>query len=187
MSDFTQLVARLNAISMDQEPLKTVLGTDLYNKVDESTLKIDANPDKTAMKGLLSIMGDIPQEQEAVVESEEVTEEDPAEALSGRFKEFLQKEANTSPIADIQAVTEEQSNDYIRTDKMFTRMLDGINKMETMMPMLANMMEKTGASGMSITKGIDEVAEHLSQAYEALTVIHNDTLGKEMGESDEIK
>ena len=29
MSEFAQLVARLNAISMDQEPLKTVFGTDL--------------------------------------------------------------------------------------------------------------------------------------------------------------
>jgi hypothetical protein len=74
MSDFASLVARLNAISADDQPLESVSGTDLYAPVNvKETVEGIASTKK-----LLNIFNEIDAEK-VVAEAKDAIEEEHTE------------------------------------------------------------------------------------------------------------
>jgi methionine salvage enolase-phosphatase E1 len=174
MSDFSQLVRRLNQIS-------TLETTTPSNNV----IVAEESPDMAQTKNVLKRFNEIKNEviSESKVE-EEFTKEDILGDIKNRFSDFLKAEANTAEVDDIRTVIDEASDEYEKADMTFSKVLDAINKIEKMIPKLQGMIEGAGVQQRAVTKGFEDVSEFLSQAYDNLTVLHYDTLGKSDPESE---
>lgn len=170
MNDFASLVAKLNAISVDEQPLESVSGTDLYTPVKE-------NVEGTAnTKKLLNIFNEI-QEEKAVTEAkddieEEYTEENVVDSMKARFSDFMKAEvAQGADLATITDAVTEGTSSAAAIDRVFNAMfknMDGVINLTRESGQLRRMVEQEGGDA----AWIDDANEKLKEAMSAIEQAH---------------
>lgn len=159
MSDFSALVQRLNQIS-DNEPLV------------EAAPEQKAATEVSATKNLLEAFNQIQQKNpyEPVVAEAEETMQD-------RFAKFMKAERETgTDIDSMKQVIDEATAEYEYADRAFGKMAELINSMEKMVRqggMLERKIKEAGGEPIAL----EDLAEALAQAYDALERAHYDALG----------
>jgi hypothetical protein len=170
MNDFASLVAKLNAISVDEQPLESVSGTDLYTPVKE-------NVEGTAnTKKLLNIFNEI-QEEKTVTEAkddieEEYTEENVVDSMKARFSDFMKAEvAQGNDISVVSDAVTEGTAAADAIDRAFNAMFKNLNQLMSITidgGKLRSMVEEEGGDASLI----GEARQSLNEAYEKLEEAH---------------
>ena len=170
MNDFASLVAKLNAISVDEQSLESVSGTDLYTPVKE-------NVEGTAnTKKLLNIFNEI-QEEKTVTEAkddieEEYTEENLVDSMRARFSDFMKAEvAQGADLATITDAVTEGTSSAAAIDRVFNAILknmDGVLNLTRDSGQLRRMVEQEGGDAF----WIDDANEKLKEAMSAIEQAH---------------
>ena len=172
MNDFASLVAKLNAISSDEQPLESVSGTDLYAPVDvKETVEGIASTKK-----LLSIFNEIDAEK-VVAEAkddieEEYTEENIVDSMKARFSDFMKAEVAQGN--DISVVSDAVTEGTAAADaigRAFNAMFKNMDQLMSITKdggQLRKMVEEEGGD----PAVIDEAHQSLISAYEKLEEAH---------------
>jgi len=170
MNDFASLVAKLNAISVDEQSLDSVSGTDLYTPVKEN-IEGTANTKK-----LLNIFNEI-QEEKTVTEAkddieEEHTEENLVDSMKARFSDFMKAEvAQGADLATITDAVTEGTSSAAAIDRVFNAILknmDGVLNLTRESGQLRRMVEQEGGD----SSWIDDANEKLKEAMSAIEQAH---------------
>lgn len=172
MSDFASLVARLNAISADDQPLESVSGTDLYAPVDvKETVEGIASTKK-----LLNIFNEIDAEK-AVTEAkdaieEEHTEENVVDSMKARFSDFMKSEiAQGNNLAAVSDAVTEGTSSAAAIDRAFQAMFKNTEQMIKVTReggLLRRLVEKEGGD----IAWVEAASEKLKEADDALQEAH---------------
>lgn len=173
MSDFAALVQRLNQISDNEAVMEA-----------DAPVAAPTN-DIAATKNLLQAFNEIQDAnpyQPVVAEAEEAEVE---ETMQDRFAKFMKAErAAGNDIDTMKSMIDEGTAEYEYADRAFT-------KMSEMMDMLNTMVAEGGMLGRKINEAggdataLEEVAQALNIAREALTRAHSDALGIALEEQPE--
>ena len=172
MNDFASLVAKLNAISVDEQPLESVSGTDLYAPVNvKETVEGIAST-----KRLLSIFNEIDAEK-TVTEAkddieEEYTEENVVDSMKARFSDFMKAEVAQGN--DISVVSDAVTEGTAAADaigRAFNAMFKNLDQLMSITidgGKLRSMVEEEGGDASLI----GEARQSLNEAYEKLEEAH---------------
>lgn len=169
MSDFFKLVQRLNQIEDN---------TDSQSVVENAPLETGSLKAETAATASLLTKFNAIQEanpyQEVVAEAEETEVE---ETMQDRFAKFMKAERETgTDIDSMKQVIDEATAEYEYADRAFGKMADLINTMEKMVQpgsMLERKIKEAGGEPIAL----NDLAEALAVAYDALERAHYDALG----------
>jgi hypothetical protein len=166
MSDFSQMVQKLNAIEANET-------VDITPSEETATKR--KNVTETA--SLLSKFNAI---QESNPYKSVVTEADDTEVegtMQDRFAKFLKAERATgAEVADMRVAIEEGTAEYEYCDRAFSKMAETINTLEKMVRE-GGMLESKIAQAGGDPSALNDMREALSQAYEAYETCHMDALG----------
>ena len=166
MSDFFQMVQKLNAIEANET-------VDITPSEETATKR--KNVTETA--NLLSKFNAI---QEANPYQPVVTEAEDTEVegtMQDRFAKFLKAERATgAEVADMRVAIEEGTAEYEYCDRAFSKMAETINTLEKMVRE-GGMLESKIAQAGGDPSALNDMREALSQAYEAYETCHMDALG----------
>lgn len=174
MSDFSKLVQRLNQIEDNTDTTTVVENA----PVETGSLKAEV----AATASLLQQFEAIKTEEPVVAEAEEL---DVEETMQDRFAKFMKAERSAgTEVEEMKSMIDEGTAEYEYADRAFT-------KMSETMEMLNRMVAEGGMLGRKINEAggdataLEEVAQSLNIAREALARAHSDALGFALEEQSE--
>ena len=171
MSDFFSMVQKLNAISQNEEVAVTP-SPETQTKRQEIA--------ETAT--LLNKFNAISEERPFVAETNEPEVE---ETMQDRFAKFMKAErAAGSDINTMKSMIDEGTAEYEYADRAFTKMSETMDMLNTMVAEGGMLGRKINEAGGDAT-ALEEVAQALNIAREALTRAHSDALGIALEEQPE--
>lgn len=171
MSDFFSMVQKLNAISQNEE-------VDVTPSPETQTKRKEIA--ETA--NLLSKFNAISEERPFVAEANEAEVE---ETMQDRFAKFMKAErAAGNDIAAMKSMIDEGTAEYEYADRAFTKMSETMDMLNSMVAEGGMLGRKINEAGGDAT-ALEEVAQALNVAREALTRAHSDALGIALEEQPE--
>jgi len=171
MSDFFSMVQKLNAISQNEEVAVT--------PSPETTVK---RKEIAETANLLSKFNAISEERPFVAEANEAEVE---ETMQDRFAKFMKAErAAGNDIAAMKSMIDEGTAEYEYADRAFTKMSETMDMLNSMVAEGGMLGRKINEAGGDAT-ALEEVAQALNVAREALTRAHSDALGIALEEQPE--
>ena len=174
MSDFFKLVQKLNDIEENRE-------TSVVVESAPSTKPVEIAETANLLSKFNAISAENPY-QPVVVESEEVEVE---ETMQDRFAKFMKAErAAGSDIDAMKSMIDEGTAEYEYADRAFTKMSETMDMLNSMVAEGGMLGRKINEAGGDAT-ALEEVAQALNVAREALTRAHSDALGIALEEQPE--
>jgi len=163
MSDFFSMVQKLNAISQNEE-------VDVTPSPETQTKRQEIAETAT----LLNKFNAIQEERPFVAEAQEPEVE---ETMQDRFAKFMKAErAAGSDIDAMKSMIDEGTAEYEYADRAFTKMSETMDMLNSMVAEGGMLGRKINEAGGDAT-ALEEVAQALNVAREALTRAHSDALG----------
>ena len=163
MSDFFSMVQKLNAISQNEE-------VDVTPSPETTTKRQEIAETAT----LLNKFNAISEERPFVAETNEPEVE---ETMQDRFAKFMKAErAAGSDINTMKSMIDEGTAEYEYADRAFTKMSETMDMLNSMVAEGGMLGRKINEAGGDAT-ALEEVAQALNVAREALTRAHSDALG----------
>ena len=173
MSDFASLVQKLNAINNDEQ-------VDI-NPSEETTTKRQQVMETKSLLDKFNEIQDANPYQPVVTEAEDEVEE----TMQDRFAKFMKAErAAGSDIDAMKSMIDEGTAEYEYADRAFTKMSETMDMLNTMVAEGGMLGRKINEAGGDAT-ALEEVAQALNVAREALTRAHSDALGIALEEQPE--
>jgi len=171
MSDFFSMVQKLNAISQNEE-------VDVTPSPETQTKRQEIAETAT----LLNKFNAISEERPFVAEAQEPEVE---ETMQDRFAKFMKAErAAGSDIDAMKSMIDEGTAEYEYADRAFTKMSETMDMLNSMVAEGGMLGRKINEAGGDAT-ALEEVAQALNVAREALTRAHSDALGIALEEQPE--
>jgi len=171
MSDFFSMVQKLNAISQNEE-------VDVTPSPETTTKRQEIAETAT----LLNKFNAISEERPFVAEAQEPEVE---ETMQDRFAKFMKAErAAGSDIDAMKSMIDEGTAEYEYADRAFTKMSETMDMLNSMVAEGGMLGRKINEAGGDAT-ALEEVAQALNVAREALTRAHSDALGIALEEQPE--
>ena len=171
MSDFFSMVQKLNAISQNEEVAVT-----------PSPETVTKRQEIAETATLLNKFNAISEERPFVAETNEPEVE---ETMQDRFAKFMKAErAAGSDINTMKSMIDEGTAEYEYADRAFTKMSETMDMLNTMVAEGGMLGRKINEAGGDAT-ALEEVAQALNIAREALTRAHSDALGIALEEQPE--
>ena len=171
MSDFFSMVQKLNAISQNEE-------VDVTPSPETTTKRQEIAETAT----LLNKFNAISEERPFVAETNEPEVE---ETMQDRFAKFMKAErAAGSDIDAMKSMIDEGTAEYEYADRAFTKMSETMDMLNSMVAEGGMLGRKINEAGGDAT-ALEEVAQALNIAREALTRAHSDALGIALEEQPE--
>jgi len=171
MSDFFSMVQKLNAISQNEE-------VDVTPSPETQTKRQEIAETAT----LLNKFNAIQEERPFVAEAQEPEVE---ETMQDRFAKFMKAErAAGSDIDAMKSMIDEGTAEYEYADRAFTKMSETMDMLNSMVAEGGMLGRKINEAGGDAT-ALEEVAQALNVAREALTRAHSDALGIALEEQPE--
>ena len=193
MSDFTDLVKKLNAISNNEETVSAT-GDTVYKPVEEavagtretaSILKVFNELEEAAKPDYIDLDGDGDKEEsmkkaakdkkakkESVKESEEVVEDDVATQIRQRYSEFMKSEtAQGNDLDTINVAVKEATSSAMAIDDSFDKMFSMMGRLMKVTAegaVLTKMVEREGGD----SSWIADAHQKLIEAMEAIEQAH---------------
>jgi len=193
MSDFTDLVKKLNAISNNEETVSAT-GDTVYKPVEEavagtretaSILKVFNELEEAAKPDYIDLDGDGDKEEsmkkaakdkkakkESVKESEEVVEDDVATQIRQRYSEFMKSEtAQGNDLDTINVAVKEATSSAMAIDDSFNKMFSMMGRLMKVTAegaVLTKMVEREGGD----SSWIADAHQKLIEAMEAIEQAH---------------
>ena len=193
MSDFTDLVKKLNAISNNEETVSAT-GDTVYKPVEEavagtretaSILKVFNELEEAAKPDYIDLDGDGDKEEsmkkaakdkkakkESVKESEEVVEDDVATQIRQRYSDFMKSEtAQGNDLNTIEVAVKEATSSAMAIDDSFNKMFDMMGRLMKVTAegaVLTKMVEREGGD----SSWIADAHQKLIEAMEAIEQAH---------------
>jgi len=193
MSDFTDLVKKLNAISNNEETVSAT-GDTVYKPVEEavagtretaSILKVFNELEEAAKPDYIDLDGDGDKEEsmkkaakdkkakkESVKESEEVVEDDVATQIRQRYSDFMKSEtAQGNDLDTINVAVKEATSSAMAIDDSFNKMFDMMGRLMKVTAegaVLTKMVEREGGD----SSWIADAHQKLIEAMEAIEQAH---------------
>lgn len=166
MSDFSSLVQKLNSIGNNEE-VNITPSAETVNK------RVEIAETANLLNKFNAISAENPY-QPVVTEAED-TEVD--ETMQDRFAKFMKAErAAGSDIDAMKSMIDEGTAEYEYADRAFTKMSETMDTLNTMVAEGGMLGRKINEAGGDAT-ALEEVAQALNVAREALTRAHSDALG----------
>ena len=166
MSDFSSLVQKLNSI-VNNEEVNITPSAETVNK------RVEIAETANLLNKFNAISAENPY-QPVVTEAED-TEVD--ETMQDRFAKFMKAErAAGSDIDAMKSMIDEGTAEYEYADRAFTKMSETMDTLNTMVAEGGMLGRKINEAGGDAT-ALEEVAQALNVAREALTRAHSDALG----------
>ena len=173
MSDFASLVQKLNAINNDEQVEIT--------PSEETTTKRQQVMETKSLLDKFNEIQDANPYQPVVTEAEDEVEE----TMQDRFAKFMKAErAAGSDIDAMKSMIDEGTAEYEYADRAFTKMSETMDMLNTMVAEGGMLGRKINEAGGDAT-ALEEVAQALNVAREALTRAHSDALGIALEEQPE--
>ena len=173
MSDFASLVQKLNAINNDEQ-------VDITPNEETTTKRQQVMETKSLLDKFNEIQDANPY-QPVVTEAEDEVEE----TMQDRFAKFMKAErAAGSDIDAMKSMIDEGTAEYEYADRAFTKMSETMDMLNTMVAEGGMLARKINEAGGDAT-ALEEVAQALNVAREALTRAHSDALGIALEEQPE--
>ena len=173
MSDFASLVQKLNAINNDEQ-------VDITPSEETTTRRQQVMETKSLLDKFNEIQDANPY-QPVVTEAEDEVEE----TMQDRFAKFMKAErAAGSDIDAMKSMIDEGTAEYEYADRAFTKMSETMDMLNTMVAEGGMLGRKINEAGGDAT-ALEEVAQALNVAREALTRAHSDALGIALEEQPE--
>ena len=173
MSDFASLVQKLNAINNDEQ-------VDITTSEETTTKRQQVMETKSLLDKFNEIQDANPY-QPVVTEAEDEVEE----TMQDRFAKFMKAErAAGSDIDAMKSMIDEGTAEYEYADRAFTKMSETMDMLNTMVAEGGMLGRKINEAGGDAT-ALEEVAQALNVAREALTRAHSDALGIALEEQPE--
>jgi len=174
MSDFFSLVQKLNAISANEEVDVT--------PSEETVAKRKDIAETSALLNKFNEIQDANPYTPVVAEAEEAEVE---ETMQDRFAKFMKAErAAGSDIDAMKSMIDEGTAEYEYADRAFTKMSETMDMLNSMVAEGGMLGRKINEAGGDAT-ALEEVAQALNIAREALTRAHSDALGIALEEQPE--
>ena len=171
MSDFFSMVQKLNAISQNEEVAVT-----------PSPETVTKRQEIAETATLLNKFNAISEERPFVAEAQEAEVE---ETMQDRFAKFMKAErAAGSDINTMKSMIDEGTAEYEYADRAFTKMSETMDMLNSMVAEGGMLGRKINEAGGDAT-ALEEVAQALNIAREALTRAHSDALGIALEEQPE--
>jgi len=171
MSDFFSMVQKLNAISQNEEV-----------SVTPSPETVTKRQEIAETATLLNKFNAISEERPFVAEAQEAEVE---ETMQDRFAKFMKAErAAGSDINTMKSMIDEGTAEYEYADRAFTKMSETMDMLNSMVAEGGMLGRKINEAGGDAT-ALEEVAQALNIAREALTRAHSDALGIALEEQPE--
>jgi len=171
MSDFFSMVQKLNAISQNEE-------VDITPSPETTTKRQEIAETAT----LLNKFNAIQEERPFVAEAQEPEVE---ETMQDRFAKFMKAErAAGSDIDAMKSMIDEGTAEYEYADRAFTKMSETMDMLNSMVAEGGMLGRKINEAGGDAT-ALEDVAQALNVAREALTRAHSDALGIALEEQPE--
>jgi len=171
MSDFFSMVQKLNAISQNEEVAVT-----------PSPETVTKRQEIAETATLLNKFNAISEERPFVAETNEPEVE---ETMQDRFAKFMKAErAAGSDINTMKSMIDEGTAEYEYADRAFTKMSETMDMLNSMVAEGGMLGRKINEAGGDAT-ALEEVAQALNIAREALTRAHSDALGIALEEQPE--
>lgn len=193
MSDFTDLVKKLNAISNNDETVSAT-GDTVYKPVEEAVagtretaniLKAFNELEEAAKPDYIDLDGDGDKEEsmkkaakdkkakeESVKESEEVVEDDIATQIRQRYSDFMKSEtAQGNDLDTINVAVKEATSSAMAIDDSFNKMFDMMGRLMKVTAegaVLTKMVEREGGD----SSWIADAHQKLIEAMEAIEQAH---------------
>ena len=193
MSDFTDLVKKLNAISNNEETVSAT-GDTVYKPVEEavagtretaSILKVFNELEEAAKPDYIDLDGDGDKEEsmkkaakdkkakkESVKESEEVVEDDIATQIRQRYSDFMKSEtAQGNDLNTINVAVKEATSSAMAIDDSFDKMFSMMGRLMKVTAegaVLTKMVEREGGD----SSWIADAHQKLIEAMEAIEQAH---------------
>jgi len=193
MSDFTDLVKKLNAISNNEETVSAT-GDTVYKPVEEavagtretaSILKVFNELEEAAKPDYIDLDGDGDKEEsmkkaakdkkakkESVKESEEVVEDDVATQIRQRYSDFMKSEtAQGNDLNTIEVAVKEATSSAMAIDDSFNKMFSMMGRLMKVTAegaVLTKMVEREGGD----SSWIADAHQKLIEAMEAIEQAH---------------
>jgi hypothetical protein len=174
MSDFFKLVQKLNDIEENRE-------TSVVTESAPSTKPVEIAETANLLSKFNAISAENPY-QPVVVEA---AEEEVEETMQDRFAKFMKAErAAGSDIDSMKSMIDEGTAEYEYADRAFTKMSETMDMLNSMVAEGGMLGRKINEAGGDAT-ALEEVAQALNVAREALTRAHSDALGIALEEQSE--
>lgn len=174
MSDFFSMVQKLNAISQNEE-------VDITPSPETQTKRQEIA--ETA--NLLSKFNEISDANPYTPVVAEAQEAEVEETMQDRFAKFMKAErAAGNDIAAMKSMIDEGTAEYEYADRAFTKMSETMDMLNSMVAEGGMLGRKINEAGGDAT-ALEEVAQALNIAREALTRAHSDALGIALEEQPE--
>jgi hypothetical protein len=193
MSDFTDLVKKLNAISNNEETVSAT-GDTVYKPVEEavagtretaSILKVFNELEEAAKPDYIDLDGDGDKEEsmkkaaqdkkakkKSVKESEEVAEDDVATQIRQRYSDFMKSEtAQGNDLNTIEVAVKEATSSAMAIDDSFSKMFSMMGRLMKVTAegaVLTKMVEREGGD----SSWIADAHQKLIEAMEAIEQAH---------------
>ena len=166
MSDFFKLVQKLNDIEENKE-------TSVVTESAPSTKPVEIAETANLLSKFNAISAENPY-QPVVVEAEEVEVE---ETMQDRFAKFMKAERSAGvEVDEMKSMIDEGTAEYEYADRAFTKMSETMDMLNSMVAEGGMLGRKINEAGGDAT-ALEEVAQALNVAREALTRAHSDALG----------
>lgn len=165
MSDFTDLVKKLNAISNNEETVSAT-GDTVYKPVEEAV----AGTRETV--NILKVFNELEGERAQVAEAEEVAEDDVATQIRQRYSDFMKSEtAQGNDLNTIEVAVKEATSSAMAIDDSFNKMfsmMGRLMKVTSEGAVLTKMVEREGGD----SSWIADAHQKLIEAMEAIEQAH---------------
>jgi len=166
MSDFFSMVQKLNAISQNEEVAVT--------PSPETQTKRQEIAETANLLSKFNEISDANPYTPVVAEAQEAEVE---ETMQDRFAKFMKAErAAGSDIDAMKSMIDEGTAEYEYADRAFTKMSETMDMLNSMVAEGGMLGRKINEAGGDAT-ALEEVAQALNVAREALTRAHSDALG----------
>ena len=166
MSDFFSMVQKLNAISQNEEVAVT--------PSPETQTKRQEIAETANLLSKFNEISDANPYTPVVAEAQEAEVE---ETMQDRFAKFMKAErAAGSDIDAMKSMIDEGTAEYEYADRAFTKMSETMDMLNSMVAEGGMLGRKINEAGGDAT-ALEEVAQALDVAREALTRAHSDALG----------
>ena len=165
MSDFSDLVKKLNAISNNEETVSAT-GDTVYKPVEEAV----SGTRETA--SILKVFNEIQGERAQVAEAEEIAEDDVATQIRQRYSDFMKSEtAQGNDLDTINVAVKEATSSAMAIDDSFQKMFNMMGRLMKVTAegaVLSKMVEREGGDAAWIA----DAHQKLIEAMEALEEAH---------------
>ena len=177
MTDFFKLVQRLNQIEDSTEATSVMENS----PIETGSLKAET----AATASLLQQFNAIQNEKSFVAEKVSEEEIEVEETMQDRFAKFLKAERTAgTEVEEMKSLIDEGTAEYEYADRAFSKIAETMNMLNSMVAEGGMLGRKINEAGGDAT-ALEEVAQALNVAREALTRAHSDALGIALEEQPE--